>query len=96
MAQCLLFKNKLKEFKLYILKETVMAISISKEAMDNQGNPISMNVTGILDKIGELVWFLLSLLLFIALGPFSAPIALIALLQLGCEENDLVPPKPAA
>ena len=73
-----------------------MATTISKDALDNQGNPISFNFTGMLDKIGELVWFFLSFFLFIALGPFSAPIALIALLQLGCEENNQVSPKPAA
>jgi len=73
-----------------------MAISISKEAMSSVSNPISFNLTGIWEKLSGILWFLLSLVLFVVLGPFSAPIVLIALLQLGCEENDQALPKSAA
>jgi len=73
-----------------------MAISISKEAMSSESHPISFNLTGIWEKFGGIVWFLLSLILFVVLGPFSAPIVLIALLQLGCEDSDHASPKSVA
>lgn len=72
-----------------------MAISISKDARNNESNSISFNVAGLLEKMVEMVWFFLSLILFIVLGPFSGPIALLALLQVGCEDNDLVSPESA-
>lgn len=73
-----------------------MAITISKEAMSNESNPISFNFTGIWERLSGIIWFLLSLVLFVVLGPFSAPIVLIALLQLGCEDSDQASPKSAA
>lgn len=96
MAWSLLFKNKLKESKQHILKEIIMAISISKEAMSSQSNHISFNLIGVWERISGIIWFLLSLVLFVVLGPFSAPIVLIALLQLGCEDSDQVAPKSVA
>lgn len=71
-----------------------MAISISKEAMNNQGSHLSFTYASIFGKFAEMMWFFLSFLLFIVLGPFSAPIALIALFQLGCEDGDQPSPKP--
>ncbi|MFT5699074.1 MAG: hypothetical protein ACI8ZB_001931 [Desulforhopalus sp.] len=71
-----------------------MAISIFKDAVNNQSKPISSRHEGMLEKIGGVIWFLVSFILFVVLGPFSAPIALIALLQLGCEESDRVSPEP--
>ena len=41
-----------------------------------------------MERLSEWFWFLLSFLLFIVLGPFSAPIVLIALIKLGLEDND--------
>ena len=73
-----------------------MAISIAKEAMSSESHPISLSLTGIWEKFGGIVWFLLSLILFVILGPFSAPIVLIALLQLGCEDSDHASPKSVA
>ncbi|PHR24060.1 MAG: hypothetical protein COA36_16005 [Desulfotalea sp.] len=71
-----------------------MAISISKGATHNLCKAISLNFAEMLEKIGEILLFLLCLVLFVVLGPFSAPIALIALCQLGGEENDHISPKP--
>lgn len=73
-----------------------MAITISKEAMSNESCPISFNLTDLWEKVGGVIWFILSLILFVVLGPFSAPIVLIALLQLGCEDNDHASPQSVA
>lgn len=72
-----------------------MAISISKDEMNHESNFLSCTPAGLLEKLGEMVWFLLSLILFVVLGPFSAPIALLALLQLGCEDHNQVFPESA-
>ena len=37
--------------------------------------------------LSERGWFLLSLVLFIVLGPFSGPVALIVLIRLGLKES---------
>lgn len=65
-----------------------MALTMSKQVLHSQSGSVSRNQVSLFEKIAEIVWFLLSFTLFIVLGPFSAPIALIALLQLGCEERD--------
>lgn len=71
-----------------------MALTMSKHALHTQGGSIRKNQIAILDKIAEVFWFFLSLSLFVILGPFSAPIALIVLLQLGFEERDQELPNP--
>ncbi len=38
-------------------------------------------------QAGEWFWFLVSFLLFIIMGPFSAPVVLIVLARLGLEDN---------
>lgn len=70
-----------------------MAISIPKEAMSNENNPYLFNLTEIWEKMSGIIWFFLSLVLFVVLGPFSAPIVLIALMQLGCEDSEHPLPK---
>ena len=39
------------------------------------------------ERVSECLWFLLSLVLFVVLGPFSGPVALIVLFKLGLEES---------
>lgn len=70
-----------------------MAITLSKQAMNIHSKPISINLTDMVERVINVVWFLVSFCLFIILGPFSAPIALIALLQLGCEDRELQSPE---
>ena len=65
-----------------------MALTLTKQTLDTSSKPISITDGNIFEKIVEAIWFFLSFALFIVLGPFSAPIALIALLQLGFEDND--------
>lgn len=71
-----------------------MAVTLSKQALNTQSKPISIDPGSAFAKIAEGVWFLVSFILFVILGPFSAPIAMIALLQLGCEDNDQPSPDP--
>lgn len=44
-------------------------------------------------QVSEWFWFCLSFILFIVLGPFSAPVALIVLARLGMEENSCQEPE---
>ena len=48
------------------------------------------------DSLSERFWFFLSFILFIILGPFSGPIALIILLKLGLEESSQIEPESLA
>jgi hypothetical protein len=41
-----------------------------------------------MSKLSEVVWFLLSFCLFIILGPFAAPVALVTVLTCGKGERD--------
>lgn len=43
------------------------------------------SVTGSLPAFSEVCWFLLSLVLFMVLGPFAAPIAVFAIFSLDSE-----------
>ncbi|BHH84180.1 hypothetical protein [Desulforhopalus sp. 52FAK] len=70
-----------------------MAITLSKQAMNTHSKPISVNPGDMVERVLGVIWFLVSFLLFIILGPFSAPIAMIALLQLGCEDRELQSPE---
>ena len=45
-------------------------------------------------KVGERFWCGLSLILFMILGPFAAPIALFAALSCGNQENCPATPEP--
>jgi hypothetical protein len=49
-----------------------------------------------IERVSKYFWFLLSFMLFIALGPFSGPIALIAIYKLGLEGNECVGPDSIA
>jgi hypothetical protein len=71
-----------------------MAAILSKQAISTQSKSLNIDQGSLFAKIAEGIWFLVSFILFVILGPFSAPIAMIALLQLGCEENDQPSPEP--
>ena len=52
--------------------------------------PVNVSSEGLrtwTERMSEYFWFFLSLVLFIVLGPFSGPIAFIALCKLGLEES---------
>jgi ABC-type microcin C transport system permease subunit YejB len=48
------------------------------------------------ERVSEYFWFLVSFVLFVVLGPFSAPVVLLVLCRLGLQENDHVEPEPAS
>lgn len=49
---------------------------------------VSVKAAGTMtERVSECLWFLLSLVLFVVLGPFSGPVALIVLFKLGLEES---------
>ncbi len=53
-------------------------------------SPMKVSTKGLrtrAERVSECSWFLLSLILFVVLGPFSGPVALIVLCKLGLEES---------
>ncbi|WP_457576206.1 hypothetical protein [Desulfomarina sp.] len=52
------------------------------------------NLLQLSEKISECFWLSLSLLLFVIMGPFAAPVVLLVLFQLAREENGCVEPEP--
>ena len=73
-------------------KEDVMATTIHKQAVIHPEESFLQVLLGFYEKACGWFWFTLCLFLFIALGPFSAPVALIALFRLGMEESDQAEP----
>lgn len=65
-----------------------MANILHKQAIDRPVESVFQSLCIVVDQLSEWFWFLLSFVLFIALGPFSAPIVIIALFKLGLEDND--------
>ena len=59
-------------------------------------SPINVSAKGLriwTERMRDYFWFLLSLVLFIVLGPFSGPVALIVLCKLGLEESVCAEPE---
>ena len=65
-----------------------MATTMHKQVIGRPGESAWHSLWRLAEQVSEWFWFLLSFTLFVVLGPFSAPIALIALLKLGWEDND--------
>jgi hypothetical protein len=53
------------------------------------------NLKVALPPVSEVCWFLLSLLLFMILGPFAAPIAVFSIFSLKGDERGKMEPEPA-
>jgi len=66
---------------------------LSKDLYAGSRADIRRRSTSCFGQISEWFWFCLSFILFIVLGPFSAPVALIVLARLGLEENTCQEPK---
>ncbi len=63
----------------------------------NSKSPMNVTAKGLKtwkERTSECFWFLLSLVLFVVLGPFSGPVALIVLCRLGLEESVHTEPEP--
>jgi hypothetical protein len=65
-----------------------MATTLHKQEIVRSAESVWRSVWNLTEKVSEWFWFLLSFTLFVVLGPFSAPIALIAIFKLGLEDND--------
>ena len=65
-----------------------MATTLHKQAIDRPVESVFHSLCIFIEQLSEWFWFLLSFVLFVVLGPFSAPFALIALFKLGLEDND--------
>jgi hypothetical protein len=68
--------------------EDVMATTLHKQVIARPVEGVWRSLWSLTEQVSEWFWFLLSFTLFVVLGPFSAPIALIALFKLGLEDND--------
>ncbi len=65
-----------------------MATTLQKQVIGRPAESVWRSLWNFTEQVIEWFWFLLSFALFVVLGPFSAPIALIALFKLGLEDND--------
>jgi hypothetical protein len=65
-----------------------MATTLHKQVIGQPSESVWRSLWSLTERVSEWFWFLLSFALFVVLGPFSAPIALIALFKLGLEDND--------
>ena len=70
-----------------------MATTLHKQVISRPNESVWHSLGSLTEQVSEKFWFLLSFALFVVLGPFSAPIALIALFKLGLEENDHCEPE---
>lgn len=65
-----------------------MATTLHKQVLGQPAESVWRSLWSMAEQASEWFWFLLSFALFVVLGPFSAPIALIAIFKLGLEDND--------
>ncbi len=70
-----------------------MATTLHKQVTGRPVEGVWHSLWSLAEQVSEWFWFLLSFTLFVVLGPFSAPIALIAIFKLGLEDNDHQEPK---
>ena len=70
-----------------------MATTLRKQGIDQSVEGTFHTLWVAVEHLRERFWFFLSFVLFVVLGPFSAPIVLIALFKLGLENNDLSEPE---
>jgi len=71
-----------------------MATTLQKQIIGRPDESVWLSLLRWAERLSEWFWFLLSFTLFVVLGPFSAPIALIALLKIGLEDNAHPEPEP--
>ena len=73
-----------------------MATTLYKPIVESPLDSLWQRVTVHFERVSEWFWFLISFVLFLVLGPFSAPVVLLVLCKLGFQENDHVEPEPAS
>lgn len=70
-----------------------MATTLNKQVISRPAEGVWHSLWSLAEKLSEWFWFLLSFVLFVVLGPFSAPIALMAIFKLGLEDNSQTEPE---
>jgi hypothetical protein len=70
-----------------------MAATIHKHSLTISVGSAWENLLQFSEKISEWFWLSLSLVLFVVMGPFAAPVVLLVLFQLAGEENDCREPE---
>jgi|GEM_PF-1293466 len=65
-----------------------MATTLHKQLIDRPTDSTWNCLGDLIEQKSEWFWFLLSFILFVVMGPFSAPVVLLALIKLGLEDND--------
>jgi hypothetical protein len=71
-----------------------MATVLHKETIQGEMTGIFSTLPLLAEKVSECGWFLLCLVLFLVLGPFSAPVVLLVLAKEGKEA--MARPEPEA
>ncbi len=71
------------------LQKQIIGQSVISQPVEN----VWHNLRSLVEQGSEWFWFLLSFALFLVLGPFSAPIALMAIFKLGLEDNNHTEPE---
>jgi len=70
-----------------------MATVLHKEAIQGQVEEIWAGLPVLGEKVSEVLWAMLCLLLFLLLGPFSAPVVLMVLFKQASENQELREPE---
>ena len=68
------------------------ALHTSKSAADNRNNIRQMLISH-KRQVAEVCWFSVTLVMFLLLGPFAAPIVVLALFSLPAEERGAAEPE---
>lgn len=71
-----------------------MAATIHKHTFAMSVCTARDNLLQFSEKISEWFWLSLSLVLFVVMGPFAAPVVLLVLFQLAKEDNGGLEPEP--
>lgn len=77
-------------------EEDSMATTLHKLNSGSSADNAHEGISTWLECVSEKFWFLLSLTLFMVLGPFSGPIALIVLFKLSMEDRPDAEPEALA
>lgn len=73
-----------------------MATTLYKPIVESPLDSLWHRLTVHFERVSECFWFVISFVLFLVLGPFSAPIVLLVLCRLGLQENGNVEPEPVS
>lgn len=84
---------KYSSYRAFIAKENDMTVSAITRSATKTTSLFPAKVSDIQEKVSEWFWFTLCFLLFVVLGPFSVPVVLMVLIQLGVNADDCQEPE---